>query len=320
MINCPKCKAELTDKDAFCFVCGYKMEPATPRQQNPEEVKVSLKPCLRCNAMPLSSEDVFCAECGNSLVQNTVNIDPITNDVQENENNQIQAEPEEFPKIVEEPVIVKDNQSAQQPEIKSEQPKPVQNEVQEKQVVQQPAQPVVPIMTQPVVPKKRKTGKIIFIILLVLIFTVVVGGGILGFLIYNGNVSRKVASQYIPSSVLDMVPSAAGTTTSATRYFVIYSFGQFDKQPVQKGKKPGVEKLAVISDIFTNLDAGTETNDGAEVVFRNEGNSQIQKFSRFTKFFVNSFSTHQEAMTEREKIIEDMKIKGYKRQFVKVAK
>lgn len=158
MIKCPKCSAELTDTDVFCFTCGHKIEQTTLPDQSSEGSSV-LMPCPKCQTIPASNEDIFCTECGTRLVQETVNIDPDMNNIHGNESIQIQTEPDEFPKIVEEPVIVKDDQPIQQTEIKTEPQKPAQQEVIKKPIVQQPVQPVVPVTTQSVAGKKEKSRK-----------------------------------------------------------------------------------------------------------------------------------------------------------------
>ena len=308
MINCPKCKAELTENDVFCFVCGHKMEQ--PLQQQPAtEGSAVLKPCPQCQAMPISADDVFCAECGFRLI-------PETPPVQE-------SPKEEIPPVVEQPAV--EQPAVEQPVV--EQPA-VEQPVVEQPIVEQPIveQPVViqppvvqpPVVTPPAVappfqapPKKKKgAGRVIFTIILILLLVTAFGGGVLGFLIYNGSVSRQQVS-FIPASMLDMIPSAEGVADNATvtRYFVAYCSGQFD------GAKEGV-----ISNVYNNVDIKSENNDAAEVAFREQGMKEIKKFTKFSNYFVYSFSKMGDAIDKREEIIVDLKSKGYKPQFVTVKK
>ncbi len=325
MIQCPKCQAELTESDLFCFVCGHKIEQQTLPQKNAQEGAIGLFPCPNCQNVPSTEKDLFCAECGAKL--------------NKKETQAIKIHQVEIPKTdssleiittVEKSIIsVPDKEEPVAEPQYSE-----LNTIKQTDVQQQP--PVMPTMqtqTKPpvqnaaagvhptVFKKKRKAGKMIFTIFLVFIMLCLLAGAIFGVLIYNGNIPRRTVGQYVPKSILDIIPAGKGSkTATASRYFVVYCFGQFEKQNTKKDGKPETEKQAVISDIFTNVDAGSETNDKAEIVFRNAGNEQIQKFSRFSKFFVTSFSTNLEALTERENIINDLKSKGYKPEFVRVVK
>lgn len=306
MIRCPKCHTELSENDMFCFVCGHKMDNKPDNSQQADQ-QVLLKPCPVCQTMPTSPEDVFCAECGFRLIPEVQKVQDSLDET---------GSPAEEPSIKEVIVQAEVSENIQEIPKTGEQPHP--------QTEKQPI-PKLPVAEQTIVSTpvvaKRKKGRWVLWFLLILILLIVAGGGIYGFLIHNGTVSRNQAEVYVPKAVLDLIPvGQKEIVATASRYFVVYGFGQFDKQPAQKGRKIVKEKRAVISDVFTNIDAGSETNDGAEVAFRNAGNSQITKFSRFSKYFVNSFATNLEAMKERENIIKDLKSKGYKTEFVRVVK
>lgn len=318
MIPCPKCKAELTENDVFCFVCGHKMEQPTLSQPTEKGFDV-LKPCPKCNTMPASSEDVFCAECGYKLISevapepaqpivepSTPVADPVIDKP---------VEPDAVQPVVETPVAQPEPEVTPAPPIVEVVP-PVNSPVPPPVVppvippVAPPVTPSSPAFSQP--PKKKKSaGKVIFTILLILIIVAVVGGGVFAFLIYNGSVSRQQVS-FVPKSMLDMIPSASGAATdnkTASRYFVAYCSGVFD------GKKE-----AVVSNVFNNVDIKADNDDAAEIAFRETGQKDIEKFTRFSDHFVYSFSKMGDAIEKREDIIDDLKKKGYKPQFVTVEK
>jgi len=322
---CPQCQTiPASAEDVFCAECGYRLIP----EQAPEVVQ------------PEKPEEIAIVE-----TQQTPVVEEPT--VQQAEEVQAPIQEEVQIPVVEEPTV------QQAEEVQA----PIQEEAQENIVAEQPQaapdiQPPQNVQTAPITaavtpqaqqptqqapqtmqniqaagpfgqaaPKKRGAGKVILTIFLILLIVLVVGGGVFSFLIYNGNVSRNEVGKYIPKSMLDMIPSAKGaTSTTATRYFVSYCFGQFDKPAQGKSKKKEKEKKAVVSDIYTNIDVGSETNDAAEVAFRSAGNEQIDKFSRFSNHFTASFSSNMEAMEERENIIKDLKSKGYKPEFIRVTK
>lgn len=308
MINCPQCNAELTETDVFCYTCGHKIEHNAIPEQPKEIVSDVLKPCPQCQSMPSSANDVFCAECGFRLI-------PEVQQVQEPSDEIASSEVETS--TTEEVVQTEVSENIQETPEAEVQPQP--------QIEEQPV-PKVPVVEQtvvstPVVAKKKKKGRWVVWTIIILLFLILAGGVTSGLLIHNGIFSRTEAENYVPKSLLNLIPvGQKEAVTTASRYFVVYCFGQFDKAPVKKGKKSEKEKQAVVSDVFTNLDAGSETNDAAEVAFRNAGNIQIKKFSRFSNYFVNSFSTNLEAMKERENIISDLKSKGYKPEFLRVVK
>jgi len=327
------------------------MEQQTLSQQTTVEGSSVLKPCPNCQASPASAEDVFCAECGTRLI--SVAPDPVEVPITISEEPQPPVVEDVQPLVVEQDITVNDvtvqetvEEIPQREVLKTNEPvqdiqpeAPVVNQVissAEQVPVPPAAETVIPpvqpqVSTPPVQPqhvqlsqpsgKKRSAGKIIFRIVLILLIIVLVGGGTGGFLIYNGNVSRDAMGKFVPKSVLDMIPSAKGVkSTTATRYYVVYCSGQFEKVGKKKGKKTEMEKKAVISDVFTDLDISSNTEDAAEVAFRNIGNEKIEKFSRFKKFFVIGFTSNSEAFDERERIIRDLKSKGYKPEFISVKK
>jgi hypothetical protein len=348
MIQCPKCKTELTENDVFCFVCGHKMEQPL-QQQSAAEGTAVLKPCPQCQTMPASADDVFCAECGFRLIPETPAVqeppkeeippvqetpqveEPVKEELpeqkQEEKTDEVapQAPANEKPATEETPVIPVTPPVVEPPvtEAKPEPPvvpatPPVSEPVQSAAVppVQQPQpqsftqQPAATSPFQAPPKKKKSAGKVIFTIFLILLIVAVVGGGIFGFLIYNGNVSRQQVS-FIPKSLLDMIPAAKGAADENTvsRYFVAYCSGQFDGT-----------KEAVVSNVFNNVDIKADNDDAAEVAFREQGMSDIEKFTRFSNHFVYSFSKMGDAIDKREEIIDDLRAKGYKPQYVTVKK
>ncbi len=309
MIKCPKCNAELSENDVFCFVCGHKMEQPL-QQQTAAEGTAVLKPCPQCQTMPASADDVFCAECGYRLIPEVPVVQeplkeeipplqktpvvPHTHPVSEPSVSELKPEPPVVPVTppVSEPVQPTATHPFQQP--------------QNQQFTQQPTT-TSPFQAPP--RKKKSAGKVIFTIFLILLIVVVICGGIFGFLIYNGTVSRQQVS-FIPKSLLDMIPSAKGAADdTVTRYFVAYCSGQFD------GKKE-----AVVSNVYNNLDIKAENDDAAEIAFREQGMKDIEKFTRFSNHFVYSFSKMADAIDKREEVIDNLKTKGYKPQFVTVKK
>ena len=292
MKKCPQCQADVSDNDVFCQNCGYRLIPESTEQQPQQEQPPVEQP-------PVEQPPVE---------QPPVEQPPV-------EQPPVEQPPVEQPPVVQPPVVPPVNEQAQTPPIQQQAQAPVSPPVTQQAQTPPPVisdpPPVSAAFSKP--PKKKgKAGKVILLIVLILFGVVIIGGGISGYMIYKGNISRDVAGKFLPGPVLNLIPSCnCGHAQADQTYFMVYSLLQTGKD-----KK---DKKAVLSDIFTSEEIGSDTKDAAEVAFRNAGREQIEGFHNYTRFFVVSYSLRADAHEKRQEQIDDFREKGYKMEFVKVS-
>lgn len=170
-----------------------------------------------------------------------------------------------------------------------------------------PVQNVPPPASQPVfqqqpsteVPKKKKGLGVFLWILIIFFGVIIIGGGTVAFLQYNGSINLPFLAKYIPSknTTSDNNPPA-----EVTHYYVMHSFATTGMN----------RQEAVVSSVIMNKQAYDPKN-ASENKFKKAVTSQFPNdFYLFTKnVLFKEYKNYDEAQRGRDALIQDYQRKRY---------
>jgi predicted amidophosphoribosyltransferase len=167
-------------------------------------------------------------------------------------------------------------------------------------------QPVVP-PTQPVPPynqpvygmpvKKKKTGLVIFLILL---FVIILGCGTVAFLQYNGNITIAFLENIIPQKSATSDSVSVTPVTNHTRYYVCHSIAAV-----------GTRMTVIVSNTIVSKKP-YNNKDGAVLEFKKAISIKYPKeYSNFTIVLCDQYKTFTEATSGHSTTIKNYGAKKY---------
>lgn len=330
---CPECGVKLDGDEIICSVCGQKLVEVKPEIQKEQPVVPPPPPpanlCPNCGAK-VEANELFCNGCGARLtmLNEQKPVTPPPPPV---------VEPPVVPPVVTEPVPPAVDQTP--PPAVNTPPavtfcpncgaKIQGNEVFcnecgtklaavaggsppppviEKPVIPPITQNIPPVSQQPVqqqpatfteTPKKKKGLGVFMWILIIFLSVIILGGGAVAFLQYNGNIDLQFLAKYIPSK---NTSSNNKPLVEVTHYYVMHSFAT-----------TGINKQdAIVSSVIVSKQQYDAKNTAENKFKKVVTNQYPNDFYLFTKnVLFKEYKNMDEALKGHDALIRDYEMKRY---------